>query len=85
MGGGRPWSVSELLWKLCLDVQIVLCILLVALILAIGCGVFSAWAVSHPFLSATVVDGNPAYTGFLAFWSYIILLSPAMPITLYIT
>lgn len=32
-----------------------------------------------------VVDGNPIYTGFLMFWGYIILLSPAMPIALYIT
>lgn len=65
--------------------QIVLCILLVALLLGIGCGVFSSWALNHPFLSATVVSNNPAYTGFLVYWSYIILLSPAMPITLYIT
>lgn len=56
-----------------------------ALLLGIGCSVFSSWALSHPFLSATVVNDNPAYTGFLVFWSYLILLSPAMPITLYIT
>uniref|UniRef100_H3CHB3 Phospholipid-transporting ATPase n=1 Tax=Tetraodon nigroviridis TaxID=99883 RepID=H3CHB3_TETNG len=66
-------------------IGIVLCILLVALLLGIGCGVFSSWALNHPFLSATVVSNNPAYTGFLVYWSYIILLSPAMPITLYIT
>lgn len=69
----------------CLALQIVLCILLVALLLGIGCSVFSSWALNHPFLSATVVKDNPAYTGFLVFWSYVILLSPAMPITLYIT
>eukprot|EP00066_Takifugu_rubripes_P008131 XP_003974103.1 PREDICTED: phospholipid-transporting ATPase IC-like [Takifugu rubripes] len=66
-------------------IGIVLCILLVALLLGVGCGVFSSWAMSHPFLSATVVNDSPAYTGFLLSWSYIILLSPAMPITLYIT
>lgn len=37
------------------------------------------------FLSALVVNGDPIYTGFLVVWSYIILLSPAMPIALYIT
>ncbi len=37
------------------------------------------------FLSPLVVHGNPVYTGFLVYWSYIILLSPAMPIALYIT
>ncbi|XP_037626909.1 phospholipid-transporting ATPase IC isoform X1 [Sebastes umbrosus] len=65
---------------------IVLCVLLAALLLAIGAGVFSSWVMSHTeVLSALVVNGNPAYTGFLIFWSYIILLSPAMPIALYIT
>ncbi|XP_056269920.1 phospholipid-transporting ATPase IC [Pseudoliparis swirei] len=65
---------------------IVLCVLLTALLLAIGAGVFSRWVVSHAgALSPLVVDGNPSYTGFLIFWSYIILLSPAMPIALYIS
>ncbi|XP_053713455.1 phospholipid-transporting ATPase IC [Synchiropus splendidus] len=67
-------------------IGIVLSILLVSLLMAIGSGVFSyrgtretdAWTV-------LVVNGNPVYTGFLDFWSYIILLSPAMPISLYIT
>lgn len=60
--------------------------LLAALLLAIGCGVFSSWVMSQTgTLSGLVIDGNPAYTGFLAYWSYIILLSPAMPIALYIT
>nr|XP_046248112.1 phospholipid-transporting ATPase IC isoform X2 [Scatophagus argus]XP_046248113.1 phospholipid-transporting ATPase IC isoform X2 [Scatophagus argus] len=65
---------------------IILSVLLVALLLAIGSGVFSSWVMSHTgVLSPLVVNGNPAYTGFLIFWSYIILLSPAMPIALYIT
>ncbi|XP_068582105.1 phospholipid-transporting ATPase IC [Cebidichthys violaceus] len=65
---------------------IVLSVLLTALLLAIGAGVFSSWVMSHTgTLSPMVVDGNPVYTGFLVFWSYIILLSPAMPISLYIS
>ncbi|XP_029987778.1 phospholipid-transporting ATPase IC [Sphaeramia orbicularis] len=67
-------------------IGIVLSLLLAALLLAIGSGVFASQVMSQSeVLSALVVDGNPAYTGFLAFWSYIILLSPAMPIALYIS
>nr|XP_054585972.1 phospholipid-transporting ATPase IC [Nothobranchius furzeri]XP_054585973.1 phospholipid-transporting ATPase IC [Nothobranchius furzeri] len=69
-----------------LVIGIVLSILLVALLLAVGCGVFSSQVMRWTqVLSALVVDNNPAYTGFLIYWSYIILLGPAMPITLYIT
>uniref|UniRef100_A0A665WIW5 Phospholipid-transporting ATPase n=1 Tax=Echeneis naucrates TaxID=173247 RepID=A0A665WIW5_ECHNA len=65
---------------------IVLSVLLTALLLAIGSGVFSSQVMSQTgLLSTLVVNGNPVYTGFLIFWSYIILLSPAMPIALYIT
>ncbi|XP_034738345.1 phospholipid-transporting ATPase IC [Etheostoma cragini] len=67
-------------------VGIVLFLLLSALLLAIGAGLFSSWVMSHtgvPF--ALVVNDNPVYTGFLVFWSYIMLLSPAMPIALYIS
>uniref|UniRef100_A0A4W6FSW8 P-type ATPase N-terminal domain-containing protein n=1 Tax=Lates calcarifer TaxID=8187 RepID=A0A4W6FSW8_LATCA len=65
---------------------IVLSVLLAALFLAIGNGVFSSRVMGQMGVpSGLVVDSNPAYTGFLAFWSYIILLSPAMPIALYIT
>ncbi|GLD50366.1 phospholipid-transporting ATPase IC-like protein [Lates japonicus] len=67
-------------------IGIVLSVLLAALLLAIGNGVFSSQVMGQTGVpSSLVVDGNPAYTGFLAFWSYIILLSPAMPIALYIT
>lgn len=56
------------------------------MLLAIGGGVFSGQVMSQSgVLQALVVDGNPAYTGFLVNWSYIILLSPAMPISLYIS
>ncbi|XP_026161377.1 phospholipid-transporting ATPase IC [Mastacembelus armatus] len=67
-------------------IGIIISVLLVALLLAVGSGVFSSQVMSQGgFLSALVVDGNPAYTGFLIFWSYIILFSPAMPIALYIS
>ncbi|XP_068599620.1 phospholipid-transporting ATPase IC [Brachionichthys hirsutus] len=63
-----------------------LTVLVAALLLAIGNGVFSSWVMSHTgFLSPLVVNGNPVYTGFLSYWSYIILLSPSLPISLYIT
>uniref|UniRef100_A0A3B5LTS1 Phospholipid-transporting ATPase n=1 Tax=Xiphophorus couchianus TaxID=32473 RepID=A0A3B5LTS1_9TELE len=64
---------------------IVLSVLLAAVLLAIGAGVSSYQAMTKTsFLSALVIDGKPAYNGFLVYWSYIILLSPAMPIALYI-
>ncbi|MEQ2168623.1 hypothetical protein GOODEAATRI_016677 [Goodea atripinnis] len=67
-------------------IGVVLSVLLAALLLAIGGGVFSYQVMSQRgFLSALVVDSNPVYSGFLVYWSYIILLSPAMPIALYIT
>lgn len=60
--------------------------MLIALLLAIGSGVFSSQVMSQTeVLSALVVDGNPVYAGFLTFWGYIILLSPAMPMALYIS
>ncbi|XP_069006033.1 phospholipid-transporting ATPase IC [Embiotoca jacksoni] len=67
-------------------IGIVLAVLLAALFLAIGSGVFSSQVMSQTeVLSALVVNSNPSYTGFLVYWSYIILLSPAMPIALYIS
>ncbi|XP_054875413.1 phospholipid-transporting ATPase IC isoform X2 [Amphiprion ocellaris] len=67
-------------------IGIVLSLLLAALLLAIGSGVFSSQVMSQTWvLSALVVNGNPVYTAFLIYWSYIILLSPAMPIALYIS
>uniref|UniRef100_A0A3Q4GVI2 ATPase phospholipid transporting 8B3 n=1 Tax=Neolamprologus brichardi TaxID=32507 RepID=A0A3Q4GVI2_NEOBR len=57
-----------------------------SLFLAIGSGVFSAQLMrQNSVLSALVFNSNAVYTGFLVYWSYIILLSPAMPIALYIS
>ncbi|KAJ0065190.1 hypothetical protein NL108_005676, partial [Boleophthalmus pectinirostris] len=65
---------------------IVLTVLMSALLLSIGGGIFASRVMQQTeVLAALVVDGNPAYSGFLVYWSYIILLSPAMPIALYIT
>ena len=62
-----------------------LSLLLIALFLGIGSSVFSNWVMSHTgFLSALVEKGSPIYTGFLIFWSYIILLSHAIPIMIYV-
>ncbi|XP_076582000.1 phospholipid-transporting ATPase IC [Chaetodon auriga] len=67
-------------------IGIVLFILLAALLSAIGGGMFSSWVMRHSqVLSPLVESGNPVYIGFLTFWNYIILLSPAMPAALYIT
>ncbi|CAB1444306.1 unnamed protein product [Pleuronectes platessa] len=64
-------------------IGIVVTLLLTALLLAIGSGVFSSRVTGHS--NVLLANGNPVYTGFLAYWSYIILLSPAMPIALYIS
>uniref|UniRef100_A0A8B9KZG7 Phospholipid-transporting ATPase n=1 Tax=Astyanax mexicanus TaxID=7994 RepID=A0A8B9KZG7_ASTMX len=67
-------------------VTIVVCLLTVALLLAVGCGLFEHWVGSKiEVLAAIRGSYSPAYRGFLNFWGYIILLSPAMPISLYIT
>ncbi|XP_042272962.1 phospholipid-transporting ATPase IC [Thunnus maccoyii] len=67
-------------------IGIVLSVLQAALLLAIGSGVFAHQVMSQTeALSALVVNGNSVYTGFLVYWSYVILLSPAMPIALYIS
>ncbi|KAK7889658.1 hypothetical protein WMY93_025218 [Mugilogobius chulae] len=67
-------------------IGIVLSVLLAALLLSIGSGIFASRVMEQTeVLASLVVNGNPAYSGFLVYWSYIILLSPAMPIALYIT
>ncbi|XP_029906406.1 phospholipid-transporting ATPase IC isoform X2 [Myripristis murdjan] len=67
-------------------IGIVLSLLLAALLLAIGCGVFSSrTSTQTEVMSALLVYGNPIYTAFLTYWSYIILLSPVMPMALYIS
>lgn len=67
-------------------IAIILFLLLAALLLAVGCGFFSSWVMkTRGPLAPLVVNGDPVYMAFLTFWGYIILLSPAMPIALYIT
>uniref|UniRef100_A0AAV2KYX8 Phospholipid-transporting ATPase n=1 Tax=Knipowitschia caucasica TaxID=637954 RepID=A0AAV2KYX8_KNICA len=67
-------------------IGIVLAVLASALLLSIGSGVFASRVMQRTeALAALMVGENAAYTGFLVYWSYIILLSPAMPIALYIT
>ncbi|XP_071778034.2 phospholipid-transporting ATPase IC [Centroberyx gerrardi] len=67
-------------------IVIVLFLLIAALLLAIGCGVFASAVLTRiEVLSALLVDGNSIYTAFLTFWGYVILLSPAMPMSLYIS
>ncbi|XP_062869479.1 phospholipid-transporting ATPase IC [Trichomycterus rosablanca] len=65
---------------------IILVLLLVVLLLAVGCGLFEHLVSPNiEVLSAIRGTSTAAYRAFLAFWGYIILLSPAMPISLYIT
>lgn len=66
--------------------QILLFMLTAALLLAVGAGVYE-YRVSPQYevVSALQRDSSPAYLGFLTFWGYIILLSPSMPMSLYIT
>ncbi|XP_054646109.1 phospholipid-transporting ATPase IC isoform X1 [Dunckerocampus dactyliophorus] len=67
-------------------IGIVVALLLTGLLLAIGSSVFASRVMTHTeVLSSLVINGIPAYNGFLVFWSYMILLSPAMPISLFIT
>ncbi|TRY62354.1 hypothetical protein DNTS_025883 [Danionella cerebrum] len=65
---------------------ILLFMLTTALLLAIGAGLFE-FKVSPKYdvVSAVQQNSSPAYLGFLTFWGYIILLSPSMPMSLYIT
>lgn len=81
--------VELLLLTVCVYIvhlQIIVSVLLAVLLLAIGNGVFSSKVMSQTWaLSALMVNSNPVYNAFLVFWSYIILLSPAMPIALYIS
>lgn len=81
-----PHKVSLILFFFSSDLQIILFLLLAALLLAVGCGFFSSWVIkTRGPLAPLVVNGDPVYMAFLIFWGYIILLSPAMPIALYIT
>ncbi|XP_077572622.1 phospholipid-transporting ATPase IC [Stigmatopora nigra] len=67
-------------------IGIVAFLLLVVLLLAIGCGVFTHRVmIRTEFLSALVINGDPVYAGFLVYWSYFMLLGPVVPIMLYVT
>ncbi|XP_066503144.1 phospholipid-transporting ATPase IC [Hoplias malabaricus] len=67
-------------------VMIVVCLLTVTLLLAVGTGLFEHLVSPHiEVLSAIRGNSTAAYRGFLNFWGYIILLSPSMPLSLYIT
>ncbi|XP_035378976.1 phospholipid-transporting ATPase IC [Electrophorus electricus] len=67
-------------------VTIVLSLLMVALLLAVGSGLFEHLISPRiEVLSGISANFPAAYRGFLTFWGYIILLSPAMPMSLYIT
>uniref|UniRef100_A0A4W4FKB6 Phospholipid-transporting ATPase n=1 Tax=Electrophorus electricus TaxID=8005 RepID=A0A4W4FKB6_ELEEL len=66
--------------------KIVLSLLMVALLLAVGSGLFEHLISPRiEVLSGISANFPAAYRGFLTFWGYIILLSPAMPMSLYIT
>ncbi|XP_008305292.1 phospholipid-transporting ATPase IC [Cynoglossus semilaevis] len=67
-------------------IGIILSVLMIAVLLGIGSCVFSVQLLTQTEdLSDLVVSDNPVYTGFIAIWSYILLLSPAMPVALYIS
>lgn len=66
--------------------QIMMFVLSVDLLLAIGSGVFEHQVSSRlEPLSALGGDSSPAYRAFLNFWGYIIVMSPAIPMSMYIS
>ncbi|XP_035267984.1 phospholipid-transporting ATPase IC isoform X2 [Anguilla anguilla] len=67
-------------------IGIIFFLLLTALLLAVGTGVFEATVGPRiEALSALANGATPAYTAFLTFWGYLILLAPAIPMSLYIS
>lgn len=61
-------------------------VLSVNLLLAVGSGVFEHQVSSRlEPLAALGGDSSPAYRAFVTFWGYIILLSPAIPMSMYIS
>ncbi|KAG5275744.1 hypothetical protein AALO_G00124090 [Alosa alosa] len=61
-------------------------VLLVDLLLAVGSGVFEHQLSSRlEPLAALGGDSSPAYRAFLTFWGYVILMSPAIPMSMYIS
>ena len=66
--------------------QIFAFVLLVSLLMAVGHGVFESQVSRDvPALAALTVNGDPVYSAFLTFWSYIIVLNPLIPMALYIS
>ncbi|XP_058870812.1 phospholipid-transporting ATPase IC [Acipenser ruthenus] len=66
--------------------MILLFLLVTSLLLAVGAGVWEAQVSGSIQAIAALSEGfSPAYWGFVTFWGYIIILSPAMPMALYIT
>ncbi|XP_063057432.1 phospholipid-transporting ATPase IC [Engraulis encrasicolus] len=80
----KTTKVEKILNRVILGIM--LFVLLVDLLLAVGSGVFE-YQVSPrvEVLEALGGDSSPAYRAFLTFWGYVILLSPAIPMSLYIT
>uniref|UniRef100_A0A8C2DKF3 Phospholipid-transporting ATPase n=1 Tax=Cyprinus carpio TaxID=7962 RepID=A0A8C2DKF3_CYPCA len=67
-------------------VLILLFMITTALLLAVGAGLFEhRVSPKYDVVSVLQRDSSPAYLGFITFWGYIILLSPSMPMSLYIT
>uniref|UniRef100_A0A8C1XL78 Phospholipid-transporting ATPase n=1 Tax=Cyprinus carpio TaxID=7962 RepID=A0A8C1XL78_CYPCA len=65
---------------------ILLFMITTALLLAVGAGLFEhRVSPKYDVVSVLQRDSSPAYLGFITFWGYIILLSPSMPMSLYIT
>ncbi|CAL8349182.1 unnamed protein product [Gadus morhua 'NCC'] len=61
-------------------------VLLTSLLMAVGHGAFESQVSRFiPALSALTVNGDPVYSAFLTFWSYIIVLNPLIPMALYIS
>ncbi|XP_041085056.1 phospholipid-transporting ATPase IC isoform X2 [Polyodon spathula] len=66
--------------------MILLFLLVTSLLLAVGAGLWeSRFSGSLEAIVALSEGFSPAYWGFVTFWGYIIILSPAMPMALYIT
>ncbi len=66
--------------------QILLFMLTTALLLAVGAGLFEhRFSPHYDVVSVLQRDSSPAYLASLTFWGYIILRSPSMAMSLYIT
>ena len=90
--GGPRYKRSRLEKRINIDV-IWCAVILVALCLggAIGAGVFQdSFSVNAPFFAFSDAqfnnsDNGPLWTGFLTFWTFIIILQVIIPLSLYVT